>query len=111
MRQDREHGFACGALHPPNGETTQANTDVMGMTRQVPAAATGGLVLELKARDMTKAVTHSRNAFPSPSSWKYVASLRKSTVMVRFSRVGCAAVPMCHPQVIRFSSAEETQWV
>ena len=50
MRQDREHGFACGALHPPNGETTQANTDVMGMTRQVPAAATGGLVLELKAK-------------------------------------------------------------
>src|SRR5215831_5908154 len=50
---------------------------------------------------MTKARTHSRNAFPSPSSWKYVASLRKSMVMVRFSRVGLAAVPMCHPQVIR----------
>src|SRR5215813_6824386 len=50
---------------------------------------------------MTKARTHSRNAFPSPSSWKYVASLRKSTVMVRFVRVGLAAVPMCHPQVIR----------
>src|SRR5215471_9249853 len=50
---------------------------------------------------MTKARTHSRNAFPSPSSWKYVASLRKSTVMVRFSRVGLAAVPICHPQVIR----------
>src|SRR5215831_10371748 len=50
---------------------------------------------------MTKARTHSRNAFPSPSSWKYVASLRKSTVMVRFSRVGLAAMPMCHPSVIR----------
>src|SRR5215475_5141362 len=50
---------------------------------------------------MTKARTHSRNAFPSPSSWKYVASLRKSTVMVRFARVGLAAVPICHPQVIR----------
>src|SRR5262245_42181260 len=50
---------------------------------------------------MTKARTHSRNAFPSPSNWKYVASLRKSTVIVRFSRVGLAAVPMCYPQVIR----------
>src|SRR5262247_1963464 len=50
---------------------------------------------------MTKARTHSRNAFPSLSSWKYVASLRKSTVIVRFSRVGLAAVPMCDPQVIR----------
>ena len=50
MRQDREHGLACGALHPPNGETTQADTDVMGMTRQAPATATGGLVGELKAQ-------------------------------------------------------------
>src|SRR5262245_30285607 len=50
---------------------------------------------------MTKARTHARNAFPSPSNWKYVASLRKSTVIVRFSRVGLAAVPMCYPQVIR----------
>src|SRR5215467_9001838 len=50
---------------------------------------------------MTKARTHSRNALPSPRSWKYVASLRKSTVMVRFSRVGFAAVPMCYPSVIR----------
>src|SRR5262244_461777 len=50
---------------------------------------------------MTKARTHSRNALPSPRSWKYVTSLRKSTVMVRFSRVGFAAVPICYPSVIR----------
>jgi hypothetical protein len=50
MRQDREPGFACGARHPPNGETTQADTDVMGVTRQAPTAATSGLVGELKAQ-------------------------------------------------------------
>src|SRR5215470_10560095 len=46
---------------------------------------------------MTKARIHSRNALPSPRSWKYVASLRKSTVMVRFSRVWRAALRMRHP--------------
>src|SRR5207247_7994419 len=45
--------------------------------------------------------TNSTKALPSPSSCKEVASSRKSTVMVRFSRVRLAAVPMCHPQVIK----------
>src|SRR5262249_23493068 len=44
-----------------------------------------------------KASTHSRNAFLSPSSWKYVASSRKSTVMVRFSRVWGVVLRMGQP--------------
>lgn len=40
-----------------------------------------------------KARIHSRNAFLSPSRRQYVASSRKSRVIVRFSRVGLAAAP------------------
>jgi len=49
MRQDREHRSARHTLETPDGETTQADTGVMGVARQAPAAATGRLVCELKA--------------------------------------------------------------
>src|SRR5215475_785365 len=57
----------------------------------------------MSIQDVSGSTESRRSAamYQSPSSWKYVASLRKSTVIVRFSRVGLAAVPMCHPQVIR----------
>src|SRR5262249_38084028 len=48
--QDREHRSACGALDPPDGEPTEADTGVMGVTRQAPTATTGRLVGELKAQ-------------------------------------------------------------
>ena len=54
VRQDREHGFARRALDTPDGDPTQADTDVMGVACQAPAAATGGLVLELKAKGEEK---------------------------------------------------------
>ena len=54
MRQDREHRFARRALDTPNSETTQADTGVMGVTRQAPAATTGGRVCELKAKGEEK---------------------------------------------------------
>src|SRR5215510_2837750 len=57
---------------------------------------------------MTKAWIHSRNALPSPSSWKYVASLRKSTVMVRFSRVWRAVLRMVTPLVSGLGSCGDT---
>ena len=50
VRQDREHRFARRALDTPDRDPTQADTDVMGMARQAPAATTGGLVGELKAK-------------------------------------------------------------
>jgi hypothetical protein len=54
VRQDREDGFAPRALDTPDGETTQANTGVMRVACQVPVAATGGLVGELKAQGQEK---------------------------------------------------------
>jgi hypothetical protein len=49
VRQDREHRFTCGALDPPDGETTQPDTGIVGVAGQAPALATAGLVEELKA--------------------------------------------------------------
>src|SRR5216683_6270929 len=49
MRQDGEHGFARRALDTPDGETTQAETGIVGVARQAPALAAAGLVEELKA--------------------------------------------------------------
>jgi hypothetical protein len=50
VRQDGEDRLAGGALEAPDGEPSQANTDIMGVARQAPATATGGLVGELKAK-------------------------------------------------------------
>jgi len=50
VRQDGAHGFACGALDTPDGEPTQADSEVMRVTCQAPAAATARLVCELKAQ-------------------------------------------------------------
>src|SRR5919108_493654 len=49
-RQDRDHGFACRALEPPDGEPTQTDAHLMRVARQAPPSATGRLVLELKAK-------------------------------------------------------------
>ena len=50
MRQHGEHGFAPRTLETPDGETTQPDTDIMGVPWQAPASATGGGVCELKAK-------------------------------------------------------------
>jgi hypothetical protein len=49
VRQDREHGFARGALDTPDGKTTQPDPDIMRVARQAPSTTTGRLVCELKA--------------------------------------------------------------
>src|SRR5947209_16623240 len=46
---DGEHGFTRGTLHAPDGETTQADPDIMGVAGQAPAAATRGVVCKLEA--------------------------------------------------------------
>ena len=43
------NGFAGGALDPPDSETTQPNTGIVGVAGQAPARAAAGLVEELKA--------------------------------------------------------------
>ena len=52
--EDREHGFAPRTLQPPDGDSTHADTNVMGVARQAPTAATGCLVLELKTKGQEK---------------------------------------------------------
>ena len=52
--QDREHCFARRALDTPDGEPTEADTGVMGVTRQAPTATTGRLVGQLKAQGQEK---------------------------------------------------------
>src|SRR5713101_6976504 len=47
--EDREYGAARGALETPDGNPTQTDTSVMGVTCEASAAATGCLVSELKA--------------------------------------------------------------
>jgi hypothetical protein len=42
--------FARRALYPPDGDPTQADTDIRGVAGQAPTAATGRLVGELKAQ-------------------------------------------------------------
>jgi len=54
-----EHRAARGALHAPDGKPTQADTGVMGVTRQAPTATTGRLVYQLEAQG----AENSENAF------------------------------------------------
>jgi hypothetical protein len=50
MRQHGEHRFARSALNPPDGETVQADTGVMGVTCQAPTTVTSPLVFEREAK-------------------------------------------------------------
>jgi hypothetical protein len=54
MREDGEHGFASRTLETPDGDPTEADTGIMGMACQAPAAPTGRLVCELKAEGEKK---------------------------------------------------------
>ena len=54
MRQDREDGFARGALDAPDGEPTQPDTDIMRVAGETPTAATSGRVGELQAQGQNK---------------------------------------------------------
>src|SRR5262249_10176894 len=50
MGQDGEHGTTGGAPDTPDGDSTQADPDIMRVARQSPTAVTGRLVEELKAK-------------------------------------------------------------
>jgi len=54
MGQDREDGFAGGALNPPDREAAEADTRIMGVARQASTAVTGRLVSELEAKSKEK---------------------------------------------------------
>jgi hypothetical protein len=44
VRQDREHGFARGALDTPDGQTLQPDPNIMRVVRQTLSATTGRLI-------------------------------------------------------------------
>jgi hypothetical protein len=50
MGEHREHHFASGALHPPDGEPTQPHTGIVRVARQAATRTAAGLVEELKTR-------------------------------------------------------------
>jgi hypothetical protein len=50
VRQDREHGATRGALHPPDGETTQPDTGIMGVACETPAPQQVALCFSCKPR-------------------------------------------------------------
>jgi hypothetical protein len=54
MRQDGEHRLTRGALDTPNGKSAQANPGIMGVARQVFAAVTRRLMVELKTQGEEK---------------------------------------------------------
>ena len=54
MRQDSEHGFARRALYPPDGDSPHTDAHIMRVAGQAPAAASGRLMLELKAKGEEK---------------------------------------------------------
>jgi hypothetical protein len=100
MRQDREYRFARGALETPNGDSTEPETEVMRVTRQAPAAATGGLVLELKpeGQDERRHQFEKRLAVAKePKVGRFVLKIDGDGAVFscRFGR--CAHVsPLCH---------------
>src|SRR4051794_32788185 len=47
--EDCEHRATRGALETPDGAPPETDTHIMRVTRQAPAATTGGFVLELKS--------------------------------------------------------------
>lgn len=50
MRQDRKHDSTSRALYPPDGESIQADPDIMRVAGQTSAPTTGRRVGELKAQ-------------------------------------------------------------
>jgi len=52
--QDGKHRTTRGALDAPNGDSTQAHTDIRGVARQASTSTTRGLVFELKAKGQEK---------------------------------------------------------
>ena len=110
MRQDREHGFASRTLEPPDADPTQTDTTVMGVARQAPTAATGHLVLELKAKGQEKGEDTFDKRLAVAKELKIGRLVLKingdSPVFVgRFGR--CAHVLPPSHQVL---SAQETPW-
>jgi hypothetical protein len=110
MRQDGEDGFARGALDPPDGDATQADTGIMRVARQAPTAVTGRLVEELKAEGEKEREYEFNKGLAVAKQLKvgrFVSKIDGDGPVFAGPFGGCAHVsPLCH-QVLY---ADETPW-
>jgi hypothetical protein len=108
VREDGEHGFAPRTLDTPDGDPTETDSEIMRVAGQAAISMTGRFVFQLKAKGHDEGEDTFEKRLAIPKQLKDVASFRKSTVMVRFSRVRRSVVRMGHPQ-IRWSVLLMTQ--
>jgi hypothetical protein len=110
VREDGEHRATRGALDTPDGETTQPDTDIMGVAGQTPAATTGGRMFELKPKGQDERHQQFETRLAVSKYLKVIIFILKidgdSPVFSR--RFGpCTHVsPLWH----EVSSAEKTRW-
>ena len=110
MRQDGKHGFTRGTLNAPDGETAQADSDIMGVARQAPASAAGRLVLELKAKRQHEGEDTLEKCFAITKQLKvrrFVSKIPGDGAVFAGLFGGYAHVSPLGYQV---SSADETRW-
>src|SRR5262252_8756086 len=110
MRQDGEHRTTRGALDPPDGDATQADTGIMRVARQAPTAVTGRLVKALKAEgeeEREYAFNKGLAVAKQLKVGRFVSKIDGDSPVFTGPFGGCAHVsPLCH-QVLY---ADETQW-
>ena len=108
--EDREHGFARGALDTPDGQTTQPDPHIMRVTRQAPSTTTGCLVGELKAKGQEKGEHELEKRLAIVKQLKVRRFMLKidGNGPVFSRRFGCCAhvSPLGH----QVSQADETRW-
>jgi hypothetical protein len=110
VREDREHGATRGALDTPDGEPPEADTGVMGVTRQAPTATTGRLVGKLKAQGQEKGEDAFDKRFAIAKQLKvgrFVSKIDSDGAVFAGPFGRCAHVS---PPDYQVSSAEKTQW-
>jgi hypothetical protein len=108
--QDGEHRTTRRALKAPDSDSTQANTDIMGMAGEAPATAADGLMFQLKTQGQHK----GHNTFQKPLTvakqlkvGRFVSKIDGDGAVFarRFGR--CAHVsPLCH----QVSQVDEIRW-
>jgi hypothetical protein len=110
MWQDGEHGFACRALYQPDGDSTHTDAHIMQVAGQAPAAATGRLMLELKAKGEEKGEDEFDKRLAIVKELKvgrFIVEIDGDGAVVPHPCGGCAHVLPPDHQV---ASADETRW-
>ena len=110
VRQHSEHRSACGALKTPDGDATQTDTRVMGVTREAPAAATGGLMEKLKAQAQEKGEDAFDKRLPIAKELKvrcFVSKVNRDGPVFA-GPFGCGAHLL--PLSYQVSGVDETRW-